>query len=495
MTVYLVGAGPGDPGLVTRRAHDLLTACDCVVYDYLVNPEILATCPASAARHFVGKRGHAESTTQEAINRLLVDLAGKHRCVVRLKGGDPFLFGRGGEEAQALHAVGIRFEVVPGVTAGVAVPAYAGIPVTHRAASSAVAFATGHERPGKESALDWSALARIETLVLYMGMHRLDESCRALIAHGRPAETPAAVVQWGTYAHQRTVTGTLTTLPGLAHAAGLGAPAITVIGEVVRWREHCAWFEQRPLHGRTVLVTRGREQSSALASALREHGAAVVELPLARYEAADPAALDAELDRLDQFDWTTFTSANSVRFLFDRLHALKRDARAFGRCRLAAVGPATAEALAQRGLVADLVPDDHSANGLATCLLTAGVGRVLLPQADNAEPALRDALIAGGCTVTTVTTYRSLDVAGLVLPPQQLDAVAFASSASAARFARVAGDTLADLISGGCRFYAIGAQTAAGMATIGLPCHGIAAHASAASLAQCIADNLGPTAG
>nr|MBA3708718.1 uroporphyrinogen-III C-methyltransferase [Planctomycetota bacterium] len=263
-TVYLVGAGPGDPGLLTCRARDLLVACDCVVHDYLVNPEILELVPATAVRHNVGKRGGATSITQPEINRTIVELASRHRRIVRLKGGDPFLFGRGGEEAVALSDAGIAFEVVPGVTSGTGVPAYAGIPVTHRAASSAVAFVTGHQQVGSDDDLDWSSFARIETLVLYMGVHRLAENCAALIAAGRAADTPACAIQWGTYPHQRVVTATLATLAREVAAAGLGAPAITVIGEVVRYREKIRWFDhplRRPLFGRRVVVTRSREQA------------------------------------------------------------------------------------------------------------------------------------------------------------------------------------------------------------------------------------------
>ncbi|MBA2480073.1 MAG: uroporphyrinogen-III C-methyltransferase, partial [Planctomycetes bacterium] len=242
-TVYLVGAGPGDPGLLTCRARDLLVACDCVVHDYLVNPVILDLVPAGAARHNVGKRGGSSSISQSEINRMIVSLASSHSRVVRLKGGDPFLFGRGGEEAVALAEAGIHFEVVPGVTSGTGVPAYAGIPVTHRAASSAVAFVTGHQQAGSDTDLDWSSFARIETLVLYMGVHRLAENCAALIAAGRSADTPACAIQWGTYAHQLVVTATLGTLAREVAAAGLGAPAITVIGDVVSYREKIRWFD------------------------------------------------------------------------------------------------------------------------------------------------------------------------------------------------------------------------------------------------------------
>ncbi len=345
-TVYLVGAGPGDPGLITVRGRTLLRSCDCVVHDWLVNPALVAMAPATAERIDVGKRGGVDSISQEAINATLIELAAKHRRIVRLKGGDPFLFGRGGEEAQALAAAGIRFEVVPGVTSGVAVPAYAGIPITHRAASSAVVFATGHRQPGKDDALHWQALARIETVVLYMGMHKLDEICAALITHGRASDTPACVIQWGTYGRQRVAEGTLATLAAIARAAGLGAPAITVVGDVVRYRERIRWFDNRPLSGRTVAVTRARDQVGPLTRALEALGADVIELPLHRYEAPpDRSILDGVVERLTSFDWIAFTSATAVRVFVERMRELGRDARAFGSCRIAAVGRATAAAL------------------------------------------------------------------------------------------------------------------------------------------------------
>jgi uroporphyrinogen III methyltransferase/synthase len=495
-TVYLVGAGPGDPGLLTCRARELIEGCDCLVHDYLVSPVILALAPESAALHDVGKRGGAESTSQEAINELLVELARSYRRVVRLKGGDPFLFGRGGEEAGALAAAGIAFEVVPGVTSGTGVPAYAGIPVTHRAASSAVAFVTGHRKAG-EAEPDWASFARIETLVLYMGMHRLTQNCRALIEHGRSPETPAAAIQWGTYPRQRTVVGTLANLPELVAEARLGAPAITVVGDVVRWRERIRWFDhpdRRPLFGRRVLVTRARDQASELATALRRFGAEAVEAPLARYEPpGDHAQLDAELDRLGSFAWCAFTSANGVRFALERLRARGRDARAFGACRIAALGHATAEALASRGLRADLVPEHADSAMLGKALIAASApGEILLPQADNARPTLREALAAAGWRVTAVTAYRAV-----TLPPpfdlvvEPLDAVAFASSATVERFVAACGDEGVRAIMGrGCRFYAIGPTTAATMAALGLPLAAMAEEASVDSLVEAIARDL-----
>jgi uroporphyrinogen III methyltransferase/synthase len=487
-TVHLVGAGPGDPGLLTVRAAEVLRSCQSCVYDYLVNPAILALLPVSAERHYVGKRGGGESATQEEINAILIAQARLHRRVVRLKGGDPFLFGRGGEEADALATAGVPFSVVPGVTSGIAVPAYAGIPITHRAASSAVVFATGHRSPGKDDGPHWEALARVETLVLYMGMHRLDEICAALIGHGRAATTPVAVVQWGTYPRQRVVVGTLATIAADTRAAGLGAPAITVVGDVVRYRERIRWFDTRPLFGRTVVVTRAREQASELAALLGEAGARVIEYPLLRPgPPASWTALDAALADLARFDWIAFASANAVTFTIGRLRELGRDARALAGVRIAAVGTATDRALSAHGLRADLVPETFAGADLAKEILRAGPdrARVVLPQADNAGPGLKERLESAGAVVEAVVAYRNLPEHPTVdLVAERPDAVCFASSATAERFAGLLGpEALRTLAEGGCRWFAIGPETAAGMRRAGLDPHAVAAEASVAALA------------
>jgi uroporphyrinogen III methyltransferase/synthase len=499
-TVHLVGAGPGDPGLLTVRARDLLAACDCVVHDYLVSPGILSLIPADAARHYVGKRGHSTSITQDEINALLVNLASKHRRIVRLKGGDPFLFGRGGEEAAALAAAGVPFSVVPGITSGIGAPAYAGIPVTHRASGSVVAFAAGHQQAHAEG-LDYAALSGIETVVFYMGMHRLEDNCQGLIRHGRSADTPACSIQWGTHGRQRVVEGTLATLPERCRAAGLGAPAITVVGDVVRYREHIRWFDNRSLSGRRVVVTRAREQASDLANQLREAGAEVIELPMARYVAAPSPARDAALARLADHTWIAFTSANAVRFTWEHLRATGRDARAFGACRIAAVGPATAAALDAIGLNADLVPDQHDADGLAAALTRISTAHpkplsVLLPQADNARPTLREQLEKAGITVTSTTVYRAepLPIAPDVLA-DGADAVTFASAATVERFVTGLGaERIRALTTQGCRFYAIGPFTAAAISAAGLQVAATAPDASVEALVATLGSDLGPIA-
>jgi len=413
--VHLVGAGPGDPGLLTVRARELLDRCDAIVHDALTDPAVLERSRPGlppAELHDVGKRGaDAGSARQEDINALLVELARAGKRVVRLKGGDPFVFGRGGEEAQALAEAGVPFDVVPGVTSGIAAPAYAGIPVTHRGLATSVTLVTGHESPDKASAqTDWQALARAGgTLVLYMGVKQLPTIAAALVAGGLPAEIPAAAIEWGTFARQRTVVATLGTLADEMRRAGIGAPVITVIGWTVVLRDEVAWFDRRPLFGVRVLVTRP-ERGSALAAPLREQGASVRELPATRLERLDPLPLREALQWLDQYEWVVFTSANAVRFFWDELRAAGRDARALAGSKLAAVGPATNDALLARGLAVDVQAERFVAEGVLAALEQRDdvVGaRVLYLTAEGARPTLRDGLEALGATVEEVPLYRS----------------------------------------------------------------------------------------
>ena len=484
MPVALVGAGPGDPGLLTVRAADLLREADCVIRDYLVGPRILALVPASAVVHDVGKRGHATSKSQAAINDLLLACARRHQRVVRLKGGDPFVFGRGGEEAQVLAEAGIPFEIVPGLTSGIAVPAYAGIPITHRAASASVAFVAGHLQDGP--GVDWAAYAKVETLVLYMGMQHLAEHCAALIANGKSPDTPAASIQWGTLPQQRTITGTLATLPGLTQAAGLGAPAITVVGDVVRFREHIRWFDNRPLWGRRVLVTRASGQGGRLAAALEELGAEAVLAPLQRFVHDAAAAVEA----IPGHAWIAFASANAVEAVFARLDALGRDARALASARIAAVGPGTAEALRRQRLRPDLLPLRADAPSLATALIEAGGGSALLPQADEARPELADGLRAAGWRVSAITAYRAevlpIDAASL----GRLDAITVASAATARRLHEALGATALRSIP----LVAIGPRTAEACTALGCPAAAIAAEPAPEAVAAAVARLLGPPA-
>ena len=408
--VYLVGGGPGDPGLMTRRSLDLIAAADAILYDRLVPPGALDHARPDAELRYVGKEPGAAALTQEATNELLVELARAGKRVVRLKGGDPFVFGRGGEEAEALAAAGVPFEVVPGVTAGVAAPAYAGIPVTHRDAASAVAFVTGHEDPGKPgSALDWDALARFPgTLVFYMGIKNLAMIAERLTAAGRDPAQPVAVVERGTQAGQRTIVDSLGGIAARVEAEEIRPPAITVMGPVAGLRETIAWLERRPLHGEVVAVTRARAQASELAARLHELGAEVVETPAIRIEPRPvEGQLRAAIDRIQDYALVCLTSPNGVRLLFEALTAAGRDARALAGAEVAAIGPGTAAELARRGIRADVVPERFVAEALVEALAPVAVEgrRVLVARAAEARSVLPDAMRARGAEVDDVALY------------------------------------------------------------------------------------------
>jgi uroporphyrinogen III methyltransferase / synthase len=403
--VYLVGAGPGDPGLLTVRAAELIARADVILHDRLIPAEALAGARPDAEVLYVGKQGGGRQVPQEETQRLLVERARAGRTVVRLKGGDPFVFGRGGEEALVCLEAGIAFEVVPGITAGVAAPAYAGIPVTHRDLASGVAFVTGHEDPAKpDSALDWPALAAFPgTLVFYMGVRALPRIAEQLVAGGRPADEPVAVVERGTLPGQRTLVATLSDVAERAAAEGIRAPAITLVGPVAELRERLAWLERRPLHGRTIAVTRARPQASALAARLRELGAGVVEAPAIRTR-----PLEAELPDLAVYDLVCVTSPNGAAELFARLGAAGRDARALAGLLVAAIGPGTARALEEHGIVADIVPERAVAEGLVSGLAGVDVHRALIVRAREGRDVLPDALRARGADVDVVALYETV---------------------------------------------------------------------------------------
>jgi uroporphyrinogen III methyltransferase/synthase len=405
MTVYLVGAGPGDPGLLTARALELIATADVIVYDRLIPASALEGARPDAELVYAGKEGGGPSVSQEEIERLLVEHGASGRSVVRLKGGDPFVFGRGGEEAEALVAAGVPFEVVPGVTAGVAAPAYAGIPVTHRDLASAVAFVAGHEDPAKdESALDWEALAAFPgTLVIYMGVRRLGAIAERLIAAGRPPDQPAAIIERGTLGSQRVVSTKLSTILATIREEGIRAPAIAVFGPVAALRDQLRWFEDRPLAGRTVAVTRARAQASGLATRLRSLGADVVEAPAIRIEPLPGPAPDP-----DRYDLICLTSPNGVRLLFERLAAAGRDARALAGARVAAIGPGTARALREHGVIADTIPERFVAESLVDALNDVPVARALVARAAEARDVLPDALRARGAEVDLVALYETV---------------------------------------------------------------------------------------
>jgi uroporphyrinogen III methyltransferase / synthase len=440
--VYLVGAGPGDPGLLTARALELIASADVILYDRLIPLGALDGARADAELLYVGKEGGGPAVPQDQTEALMLARAQAGSTVVRLKGGDPFVFGRGGEEALALRAAGIEFEVVPGVTAGVAASAYAGIPVTHRGLAGAVALITGHPRDGAEQGadggdVDWQALAAFPgTLVLYMGVARLAQITASLIAAGRSPAEPAAVVEGGTLPAQRTVTGTLETIAERSTAAAVRAPSITVIGAVAALSEQLSWLPPRPLLGRTVAVTRARAQASELARGLERLGARVVQAPAIRVRALPGPPLDPS-----PYDLICVTSPNGVEALFERLAAGGRDARSLARAKIAAIGPGTARALQAHGVSADIVPERFVAEGLVEALDGIGVERALIARAVSAREVLPDALRERGAQVDVLDLY---DTIAEPLTPEALaaartaDYITFTSSSTVRYFLQAA---------------------------------------------------------
>jgi uroporphyrinogen III methyltransferase / synthase len=415
--VYLVGAGPGDPGLLTARALELIAHAEVILYDRLIPDSALEGARADAELLFAGKQGGGESVPQEQTEALMVARAQEGKSVVRLKGGDPFVFGRGGEEALTLRAAGIPFEVVSGVTAGVAALAYAGIPVTHRGLATAVAFVTG--RTGDDSELDWNALAAFPgTLVFYMGVGRLARIADALIEAGRDPSEPAAVVEAGTLPTQRTVGATLQTIAERVQREGVGSPSITVVGAVAALAEELAWVTRKPLAGRTVAVTRARARASGLARSLRELGARVVQAPVVRTLTLDGPALDPA-----PYDLICVTSPNAANELFARLHAGGRDARSLAGARVASIGPGTTDALARHGIVADVVPERFVAEGLVDALAGIAVTRALVARARGGREVLPEALRASGAEVDVLDLYET------VVEPLSAEALAMAREA------------------------------------------------------------------
>ncbi|HTW12050.1 MAG TPA: uroporphyrinogen-III C-methyltransferase [Solirubrobacteraceae bacterium] len=448
MTVYLVGAGPGDPGLMTARALELIARADVIIHDRLIPVTALDGARADAQLIYAGKEGGGEQVPQAEITRLLVEHGAAGAEVVRLKGGDPFVFGRGGEEAEALVEAGVAFEVVPGVSSGVAAPAYAGIPVTHRDAASSVAFVTGHEDPDKpESALDWRALAAFPgTLVVFMGVRQLPAITASLIAGGRSPQEPAALIHRGTLPGQRALTATLETVAEAAIQQQIKAPTIAVFGPVAALRERLAWYEQRPLHGLTIAVTRARAQASTLAARLRALGAEVIEAPVIRTQ-----ALPVALPEMGAFDLICFTSANGVEELFARLREAGQDARALAGATVAAIGAATARRLQEHGIVADIVPERAVAEALVAALADVAVTRVLIPRAREARDLLPDALRERGAEVEVLPVYETVVDP---LTPEQVEAVAgadliaFTSASTVRNFLESAGGAQAWLARG-----------------------------------------------
>ena len=486
MTVYLVGAGPGDPGLLTLRGAEVMRRADVVVYDRLAEPSLLELAPPGADLVDVGKRP-GSPVPQDQINRLLVDrgLAGLE--IVRLKGGDPFVLGRGGEEAEALIRAGVPFEVVPGVTSAVAVPAYAGIPVTHRGLSTSFTVVTGHSRHAVDNEIDWEALARAgDTIVVLMGVAHKAEIAKRLTEGGRDPSTPVAAVRWGTRTAQRTVRTTLAELGDVE----LEPPVTIVIGEVAGLE--LGWFDRRPLFGRRVVVTRARAQSSSLVARLRELGADVVELPTIALVDPDDggAGLREAAGGLSTYDWVAFTSANAV----ERFVPLLRDARSFGPVRIAAIGTGTASALARHNLAADLVPGRFVAESLLEALLALGdpPGRLLLPRAAGGRDVLPDGLRRRGWVVDVVEAYRTTTP----VPSEELaqavrgaDAVTFTSSSTVTGYLAAVGQRVPPVVA------CIGPVTAATARDAGLEVAVVAEEHTVEGLVRAVAEALAGTAG
>jgi uroporphyrinogen III methyltransferase/synthase len=454
--VYLVGAGPGDPGLLTARALELIAMADVILHDRLIPASALDGARADAELLYVGKEGGGSSVPQEQTEALILERARSGKSVVRLKGGDPFVFGRGGEEALTLRDAGIPFEVVPGVTAGVAALAYAGIPVTHRGLARAVAFVTG--RTGDESELDWRALAAFPgTLVFYMGVKRLGEITSSLIAAGRDAGEPAAVVEAGTLPAQRTVLGSLASIAEQVEREQIGSPSITVVGPVAALAEQLAWLTPRPLAGRTVAVTRARAQSSGLARSVQELGASVVQAPVIRSEPLPGPPLDPS-----PYDLVCVTSPNAVGELFARLAAGGRDARALAGTRIASIGPGTSRELAARGIVADVTAERSVGEGLVEALTEIPVSHALIARARDARDVLPDALRERGAKVDVLDLYETVVerlAPETLAAAQAADYVTFTSSSTVRNFVQAASERASAPDADGARAAGLSPQT------------------------------------
>ena len=443
--VYLVGAGPGDPGLITVKGVHCIAKADVVVYDYLASPALLTHANPDAETIYVGKKGGDHTLPQEEINALIVEKAKAGKVVTRLKGGDPFIFGRGGEEAEVLISAGIPIEIVPGVTAAIGASAYAGIPLTHREYTSNVAFVTGHEDPTKaESSINWKALATgIGTLVFFMGVKNLAGITSNLVANGKHEDTPVAVIRWGTTPRQKTVTGTLNTIVDETRKAGIKAPAIIIVGKVVHLRKTMKWFENQPLFGQRIVVTRAREQASDLVRLLTELGAQCIQCPTIQVVApSDWTKVDQAIDALKKYSWIIFTSVNGVEFFFQRLSDRGLDTRALGHLKSAVIGPSTAARLRTKGLRSDILPKSYRAESVVEAFSETSVAgkKILLPRAKEARSVLPVELVRMGATVDEVTVYETRHVEESaktvtdLLKNGSLDMVTFTSSSTVKNF-------------------------------------------------------------
>lgn len=478
--VYLIGAGPGDPGLITVKGRECIARADVVIYDYLANEGLLAHAAPGAERIYAGKVGGAHNREQRQINELLVEKGLEGKIVARLKGGDPFVFGRGGEECEALVSAGLPFEIVPGVTAGIGAAAYAGIPLTHRDFTTSVAFVTGHESPGKEaSQIDWERLSLGSgTIVFYMGMKNLAQIAGNLMAHGRPPETPVALIRWGTRPEQEVLTGALSDIAEKAHKAAFRAPAITVVGEVVNLRDKLRWFDNRPLFGKGILVTRAADQAGEFSAMLENRGARVFECPTIQIIPPESfLELDAAIGSLAAFQWIIFTSGNAVQYFFERLRRLGLDSRALGYCQVCAVGPRTAEALEAHGVRADLIPADYKAEGVVAAFAAMDISgkRILFPKADRARDLIPLELGKMGAEVAAPIAYRNVVPDALpqetlaALEERRIHCATFTSSSTAENLAAILGENRLLKLMEGVKIAAIGPVTARTCRELGLP--------------------------
>ncbi|HPD56901.1 MAG TPA: uroporphyrinogen-III C-methyltransferase [Smithellaceae bacterium] len=447
--VFIIGAGPGDAGLITLKAVEALLAADVVVYDNLVNEELLKFAPPQARFIYAGKKGGDHTLSQEEINELLVREAQAGNAVARLKGGDPFIFGRGGEEAQMLVEHNVAFEIIPGVTSAIAVPAYAGIPLTHRGFTSTVAFVTGHEDPTKEkSDIDWLALAKIGTLVFLMGVKNLAEITKELIKNGKSPETPVALIRNGTLPTQQVLVGMLSNIVILAHANDFRPPAILVVGDVVDLRDSLRWFDNKPLFGLGVVITRPERQADDLARLLLEQGANPISFPTIAIEPPDDwGELDKALERLESYHWLIFTSANGVRFFFDRLRQKEKDIRDLKGIKICCIGPATARQIEEKGISVDLIPEEFIAEGIlkSFSILDIHGKKILLPRAVKARDILPEGLKKMGAQVDVVAAYQTVNSGRKkeeflsLLDAHAVDVITFTSSSTVTNFVEIMG--------------------------------------------------------
>jgi len=475
--VYIIGAGPGDPGLITVKGLRCLKEADVIIYDHLVNEEIIRQAKVSSRLIYAGKKGGAHTLPQEEINRRLVEEAKQGNIVARVKGGDPFIFGRGGEEAEILVKEEIPFEVIPGVSSAIAVPAYAGIPLTHRGYTSTLAFVTGHEDPTKdESDIDWETLAGIGTIVFLMGVKNLRSITSNLMVYGKEGDTPAALIRWGTTEDQETLTGALSDIARIAEDRKFSPPVILVVGNVVALRNTLNWFETKPLFGKGIVITRPESQAEEFAGLLHAEGARVIHFPTIKIvppESYD--GLDQAISQIAQYQWIIFTSANGVSFLLARLRALGRDIRDLKDIRICAIGPATAATIEKLGIRVDLVPDEYISEGVVREFEKFNINgsRILLPRAEIARDVIPDGLAKLGAKVNVVNTYRTVNSGKKkselesFMMEGKVDVITFTSPSTVTNFMEIMGRNY--VIPPQVKIACIGPVTAAAVKRAGLP--------------------------